>query len=180
MTTEPPKPIESGDLINAVRYLPIEAVEDLLVRGADPKEKDNIGNTALHYVAGRKDNVEKFIAIARLLLKYGALIDEKGYENNTPLMRAVGDRYEVMVRFLLDNGASLDERNKVGYNAVGIAQVKAFPEIIQMLKAAAEARRLLAEQKAARAAQIVRTAAAQSRANVIQGRLNSICPPRLK
>ncbi len=138
--TEPLKP---GDLINAVRFSPIETVKDLLSRNADVNEKDSAGNAALFYAAGRKD----FIEMARLLLGSGARIDEANQYGNTPLIRAVDCENMEMVRFLIGNNASLGIRNQPGFTARGVAEARGYTEIARMLKDAEETRRKLAANK---------------------------------
>jgi serine/threonine-protein phosphatase 6 regulatory ankyrin repeat subunit B len=133
-----------GAFINAVRFSNIETMKDMLARGADVNEKDNVHNTALMYAAGRRH----YTQVVRLLLDNGASIDEKNNNGNTALINAVSMENAEIVRLLIDNNASLGIRNGRGYTAQDIAEVKGFSQIARMLKEAAEARRKVDEEKA--------------------------------
>jgi ankyrin repeat protein len=140
----PPQPVKPGDLINAVRFSPIEKVRDLLAWGADANEKDSVGFTALMFAAGRR----AYTAYARLLLDNGAAIDAKNIYGNTPLIFAADAGNAEIVEFLLDNGASPGERNRSGYTAQNIAEAKGHSTVAQILREAAEGLRALAAEKA--------------------------------
>lgn len=154
-----PEPIKQGDLINAIRFSPIEKVRDLLARGAHVNETDSTGFTALMFTANRKD----YTAFARLLLDNGVAIDAKNIYGNTPLIFAADAGNAEMVRFLLDNKASPDERNKNGYTAQGVAEARGHSNVVRILKEFAEGLRALATEKARVEASHTLAAARQER-----------------
>ncbi|XP_038445577.1 ankyrin repeat domain-containing protein 26-like, partial [Canis lupus familiaris] len=80
----------------------------LLEHGADPNLKDNKGNTALHYAAFG-DNV----SIAEKLLLQNADIEAKNKDDLTPLLVAVNENKEQMVKFLVGKGANILAVDKV-------------------------------------------------------------------
>ena len=81
-----------------------------------------------------------------------------------------------MVRFLLDNGATLDSKNKSGYTALTIAESWGFTEIVRIIKDATEGRRKLAAEKARRDAEKARCDAANALAAQRQERLKRARP----
>ncbi|KAM8958452.1 uncharacterized protein AAEQ78_020684 isoform 3-T4 [Lycaon pictus] len=74
----------------------------LLEHGADPKVKDNKGNTALHYAAH-----EGIVSIAEKLLLQNANIEAKNMDGLTPVLVALNENKEQMVKFLVGKGARL-------------------------------------------------------------------------
>jgi len=76
----------------------------LIRAGADVKERDSHGDTALHAAAGNGD-----LAFARLLLGKGADVDAKNLDGVTPLMTAAVEGDPSMVKLFLEKGASVNE-----------------------------------------------------------------------
>lgn len=162
-----------GALIEAVRKNDVEAVKSLLKRGAEVGERGDSQSaycTPLHTAASRgsadimrvlldagadpneknkngagvlsvADNPE----CARLLLEKGVPIDAKDNFGDTALMYAATGR-EKVIRFLIDQGASLGEQNKQGWTAVAIArslrQVKIEKILLIAVTEAAEKARI--------------------------------------
>lgn len=70
----------------AIKHFPLEYIQELIERGADPLISDNKGNNVLHYVA-QYYNLEKFKACAALLP--AELQSQTNKDNETP-----EDRYK--------------------------------------------------------------------------------------
>lgn len=98
-------------LIFAVENSSSRVIETLLQRKANPNFSFH-SRTPLMYACQNPD-----ISKIRILLKYGASINEKDSVGNTALMIAsTGSKLNV-VKLLIRRGASLNHRNKKGYNA---------------------------------------------------------------
>nr|XP_055164639.1 ankyrin repeat domain-containing protein 30A isoform X3 [Nyctereutes procyonoides] len=95
-------------LMKAVQCQEEACATILLEHGADPNLKDNKGNTALHYAAFG-DNV----SIAEKLLLQNADIEAKNKDDLTPLLVAVNENKEQMVKFLVGKGANILAVDKV-------------------------------------------------------------------
>lgn len=103
----------------AVCYEEKSVVQLLICFEAAVNTIDKYGATALHYAVDRNN-----LAIVRILLKAGADIDARDPNGNTPLLRNI-IRYDnkdhagwVMVRLLLEEGATPNIRNNAGYTAL--------------------------------------------------------------
>ncbi|KAH9029588.1 hypothetical protein EDB85DRAFT_2290792 [Lactarius pseudohatsudake] len=75
----------------------IEGLQRLLEHGADPNAGDNDHSTPLHQAS-----YKGLLEVARLLLSYGANVDEKDGEGRTPFQVANGQE---MTKLLLEHGA---------------------------------------------------------------------------
>ena len=75
----------------------VDMVRRLLERGADPNICNDDHSTPLHQASSRK-----LLEAARLLLSYGAKVDEKDGEGKTPFQLAASDE---MAKLLLEHGA---------------------------------------------------------------------------
>ncbi|XP_038444897.1 ankyrin repeat domain-containing protein 26-like [Canis lupus familiaris] len=89
-------------LVKAIQCQEEACVTLLLEHGADPKVKDNKGNTALHYAAH-----EGIVSIAEKLLLQNANIEAKNTDGLTPVLVALNENKEQMVKFLVGKGAHL-------------------------------------------------------------------------
>ncbi|XP_077753134.1 ankyrin repeat domain-containing protein 26-like isoform X1 [Canis aureus] len=89
-------------LVKAVQCQEEACVDILLKKGADPNAKDFKGNTALHYAA-----FEGNILIARKLLFKKGEIEAKNKDGLTPVLVALNENKEQMVKFLVGKGARL-------------------------------------------------------------------------
>ncbi|KAF8774227.1 Death-associated protein kinase 1 like protein [Argiope bruennichi] len=108
-------------LINAVRARNYRMVQLLLEANADVNQKDVNGNAALHHavVSYRSayiemhdvDSYNRKIRIVKTLMRYNCELDLKNRLNQTPLMRAVGNRDYLIVKELLKRNVSLDARD---------------------------------------------------------------------
>lgn len=112
------------------------AASALLERGADTRQRDDDGNTALHHLAksARHADVRAQAALADMMLKLGAAIDQPGAQATTPLMLAIEAGNLELTAFLMDQGADPALRNARGENALAIARRRALPAIVAMLE----------------------------------------------
>jgi len=132
-------------------------VEDLLLFGADPTEKDNFGNTALHYAAGRKSGYIPFLmprttgfqerssgtpvpwnadyatCIRILCEKTPDLINMQADDGDTALHRAIS--FPDIVRELQYFSPNLTLRNKEGQTALDVAVKYSWEQSIAILTA---------------------------------------------
>lgn len=96
-------------LISAVRAGDVVAVRSLLTSGADPRQAQADGTTALHWAA-RADRVE----LMQLLLEAGAPVDAVNRYGVTPLLLAAANTSGMGVQRLLDGGADPNLANAEG------------------------------------------------------------------
>ncbi|WP_379674898.1 ankyrin repeat domain-containing protein [Massilia antarctica] len=112
------------------------AASALLERGADTRQRDDDGNTALHHLANSAHSADPRAqaALADMMLKLGAMIDQPAIGASTPLMLAIEAGKRDLTAFLVDQGADPALRNGRGENALAIARRRALPDIVAMLE----------------------------------------------
>ncbi|HEX4794594.1 MAG TPA: ankyrin repeat domain-containing protein, partial [Humisphaera sp.] len=98
-------------LLMAANFDNVEIVSALIASGADLKESDDLGNTALHLAA-----TVGYQQIADILLKAGADPSAPNASGNTPLLRAAGQ--PAIIDLLLGHGAKTSERAQDGSTAL--------------------------------------------------------------
>jgi ankyrin repeat protein len=103
-------------LFKACKVGNLEAVKDLLDRGADVHAKDIFANTPLHRAA-ESGHVE----VCSLLLDRGADVHAKTNSGNTPLHEAAYFGHVEVCSLLLDRGSDVNERNQYGYMPLHMA-----------------------------------------------------------
>ncbi|MCZ6913709.1 MAG: ankyrin repeat domain-containing protein [Rickettsia endosymbiont of Ixodes persulcatus] len=114
----------------AVRSKNLIMLEQLLKNGEDPNKKaGSKGGTILHYVAYRCDYEE----IARLVLRYGANINEPDINGDTPLHVAVFKKNKQAIKFFLENGSDCTIKNSLGKTAKDLASEKRPDKIATLL-----------------------------------------------
>ncbi|KAL5572756.1 hypothetical protein UlMin_022353 [Ulmus minor] len=91
-------------------------LHQLLKRGLDPNESDNVGRTALHTAASKGSE-----NCVLLLLDHGADPNCRDSEGNVPLWEAIQGGHDSISRILMDNGAVL-EKGDVGLFACTAAE----------------------------------------------------------
>jgi ankyrin repeat protein len=69
------------------------------------------------------DSHDKIVLIEKLL-NYGTDIDSTDYQKNTPLMKAITNKFEDVAVLLLKHGADATVTNKLGHSALSIALMK--------------------------------------------------------
>ncbi len=117
-------------LMDAVKKNNVSEVQKFIKSGADVNEKDDYGETALHFAADMGA-----VDIAKILIQHGANVNAKDRNGSTPLMAAswasparhmknktereklFNDEAEI-VKLLLEHGALVDEKNVIGTTAL--------------------------------------------------------------
>lgn len=140
------------ELISAADAGDATRVKALLSQDVDVNARDSDGKTALFWVAGKRRMRQGYysipdgdpLAVARLLLLQGAN-PEMGYQNeygiyDTPLMEAAVALDLEMMRLLIENGASVDARNREGETALMLvaSEREALPAIRLLLSRGAD------------------------------------------
>jgi len=112
--------VASGDL---------QAVEDLLDKGADVNAKDEKGGITLHMAAskGHKD-------IAELLITRGADVNAESGRRSTPLHGAAKQGHKALAELLLAKGADVNAKNNEGETPLSMAEERGHREIIELLR----------------------------------------------
>lgn len=117
-------------LMEAVRNGYGEVVRFLIQKGADPEIFNSEGDNALLIAAGKGSD-----ELARVLVDAGAGIDAANRYGYTPLMLAVQRDDLALVEFFLGHGCDVARENVEGQNALHIARVKGYEDIVQRLLA---------------------------------------------
>ena len=86
-------------LVHGMDRMLIDVVRRLLEHGADPNIRTN-HTTPLHQASSHGS-----LEVARLLLSYGANVDEKDENGKTPLQVVASSRHEEMTKLLIEHGA---------------------------------------------------------------------------
>ena len=81
------------------KSMAVPVIRQLLEHGADPNICDSYHSTPLHQAS-----FLGWFEVGRLLLSYGAKVDEKDDEGMTPLRLAVANEHEEMTKLLLEHG----------------------------------------------------------------------------
>ena len=104
-------------------------VEVLLTAGADPNAARSTGETPLMTCARTGD-----VDAVNLLATHGANPNLKeSWQEQTPLMWAVGERHTEVARALIEHGADVHARSKGGFTALLIAARDGDPDLVQLL-----------------------------------------------
>lgn len=106
----------------------VDAVVDLLDRGAAVDDQDNVGQTALMYAA----NAGKSDVVGRLLVA-GADPNRRDHEGNAPVMFAAQHGYAEIVGALLAAGADASLRGKAGLTALDLARQNGHTDLLDRL-----------------------------------------------
>nr|XP_051676848.1 ankyrin repeat domain-containing protein 36B isoform X7 [Oryctolagus cuniculus] len=115
-------------LIKAVQCPAENCATLLLDHGADPNIEDEIGNTALHYVAYGEN-----IRIAEKLLSSNADIEKKNKTGLTPLLVAIQQNQETMVKFLILQNADVFAVDNLNRTSLMFAGRYSTENIVHML-----------------------------------------------
>jgi ankyrin repeat protein len=89
----------------------------------------NFGNLPIH-VASVRGNIEEMEA----LIAGGADVNAAGELGNRPLHEAVGQRHKAAVELLLSAGADANAANNDGRNALEVAEILGFQDIVSLIK----------------------------------------------
>jgi len=106
----------------------LEALQELLQRGATCESLDSNGSSAMHYSAagGHIDTLD-------FLSSLGLSCSERDMDGDTPLLIAAHEGHVEVVEWLLSNGADLSERNNDGVSAPMAAMAGNRSEVIEVL-----------------------------------------------
>ncbi|ANA41519.1 MULTISPECIES: ankyrin repeat domain-containing protein [Geobacter] len=122
-------------LIDAAKAGEVDAIRDLIGRGADLEAKSEKGKTALHYAAANGQ-----AAAIRALLEAGAQVDPRDLEWHTPLMLAANYGCNECVEDLLTAGADPLAKMKLGNTALTYAEANGHPDTLDLIKKAQRAK----------------------------------------
>ncbi len=103
----------------------------LVEKGIHVNNQDSQGQTALHYIAVYKNNLD----IAKAILAHDAQIDLKDKFGNSALWTAIFNakgEYN-FVELLLENKADLKSTNSAGKTPYDLANIMKFPELIHLV-----------------------------------------------
>lgn len=89
------------------------------------------GWTPLHYAAAHPESVAK--DIVALLLEHHAFIDTESPNGTTPLMMAARYGHIDVVRLLIEEGADLEMRNRLGMSAMDFAHSASRPHVAEAI-----------------------------------------------
>ncbi|KAK7967599.1 AGC PKA kinase [Apiospora aurea] len=103
-----------------------EVVRLLLERGANPNSGDNYGHTSLHWALAHP-------FIAMLLLQYGATIDVKNRQKQTPLLWSAKEAQIDMMVLLIESGAAVNACDEHGITALHAAAAKGDEAMVKTL-----------------------------------------------
>ncbi len=129
---------DSETALIAAGCLSQELVELLLLKGADVNAKKANGTGV--FTACMSGVLWKSVTLelAEILLSRGVDIDEArtsgGSQGFTNLIMAVDSNNEVVVRFLIKNGANVNAKTRDGSTALSLAEKGGYSNIIDILK----------------------------------------------
>lgn len=103
----------------------IDLAEQLIARGADVNKT---GWTPLHYAASGGH-----APIVKLLLKHHAYIDAASPNGTTPLMMAAMYGTDTAANLLLDEGADINLRNQLTFNAADFAEQSGRDFMVELI-----------------------------------------------
>lgn len=129
-------------LVHAIYHSPLSFIRTLLEIGADPNAPVGDGFppliAALSQTSGApgappRDDADE---IVRLLLAFGVDPNQRGFEDCTPLHKAVGERNAFAVQLLLEGGADPDLRTRIDECATPLemAEAAGFTDIAAILE----------------------------------------------
>lgn len=107
-------PVAVGEIVleYAIYHSPLAFIRTLLELGADPNYGDHAGFPSLIAALTCADR-EDMYEILELLLAHGADIQQRGFNDYTPLHWAVAERNIKAIEFLLAHGADPNARTPI-------------------------------------------------------------------
>jgi len=114
----------------AVSNNDLEAVRDLIAKGANVNEKDeNYSSITPLFIAVENGNTE----MVETLLNFGARVNFKDQNKQTPLMSMDEDATPELVRLLIKHGAKINFTDGMGNTPLIIAARSVRAEVLQIL-----------------------------------------------
>jgi uncharacterized protein len=119
--------------MRAARSADIELMKLLLAKGADPKLANKDGLTALMLASGNgwedqiKGSEAQALEAVKLCTELGLDVNAATDKGETALHGAAHRGADSIVKYLVENGAKLDARNKRGFTPLDIAMGKGGP-----------------------------------------------------
>jgi uncharacterized protein len=121
----------STPFMRAARSGDATAMRILLQAGADPKLTTKDGNNALLFAAGigyrdkqTKGSDNDALEAVKLCMDQGLDINQTNAKSETVLHGAANRGSDVLVKFLVEHGAKLDAKSKLGFTPLDIAMGK--------------------------------------------------------
>lgn len=113
----------------AARWNRVSVIKALLAAGADPRQRDSIGWTALMWASlqGRTD-------VVAVLLPGGADPNNVDQDGDTPLILAARRGHKDTVQLLLKSGARAGAQTSSGDTAASWAQKSGYPDVAALLQ----------------------------------------------
>ncbi len=135
-------PVAVGEIVleYAIYHSPLAFIRTLLDLGADPNYGDHAGFPSLIAALTCADR-EDMYEILELLLTRGADIQQRGYNDYTPLHWAVADGNINAIEFLLSHGADPTARTRIDDGAPPLEEA----EILGLSDVAQAMRKLISE-----------------------------------
>ncbi|MDH4457977.1 MAG: ankyrin repeat domain-containing protein [Nevskia sp.] len=121
--------LDQTPLIAAVSQNSVEAVSEVLRRGAKLDIVDKAGWSPLHFATYFSDQT----AVMKLLLDAGANVNAQNDRGITALYFAAATGHEAQVKLLLARGADFKIASKTGWTPLRIAKVKGIEPIAKLL-----------------------------------------------
>jgi ankyrin repeat protein len=107
----------------AIYWSPLRFIEELIGAGSDPNYQDDAGFPALHALLSTSRN-DRYELLA-LLLGAGSDPNQRGFNDWTPLHRAVAIRDVEAIRLLLEAGADPRLRTRIDECATALEEAEA-------------------------------------------------------
>ncbi|CAM3567475.1 ankyrin repeat domain-containing protein [Sphingobacterium prati] len=128
MNTTSQENIEQDNIVEAVASSQIATVEKLLEAGADANQKGSDSKPLLLTATERRD-----IAMAKLLVRYGANVNLQDNSLNSPFLYAGASGYTDLVKLYLDHHADFKIFNRYNGTALIPACERGHVETVRLL-----------------------------------------------
>lgn len=120
--------IAQNSIIEAVSKGQVNAVKELLDKGANANQKDRDSKSLLLIATEKND-----LTMAKLLLEYGANVNQQDNILNSPFLYAGASGYTELVKLYLDHGADFKIFNRYNGTALIPACERGHVETVRLL-----------------------------------------------